>query len=83
MRPGSLGWWSAKVRQARRHVAATITARERDSLVAWLRPAELAIFDGNPHLARWFITRVNPAELAPAERPVWLGLVLKLDLRRT
>jgi len=45
--------------------------------------AELAIFDGNPHLARWFITRVNPAELAPAERPVWLGLVLKLDSRRT
>jgi hypothetical protein len=45
MRPGSPGWWGTKVRQARRHVGARVGRRERDSLGAWLRPAELALFD--------------------------------------
>ena len=45
MTPGSLGWWAAKVRQARRHVGARVEARERDSISAWLTPEELALFD--------------------------------------
>jgi hypothetical protein len=46
MRAGSTVWWAAKIRQARRHLAARVEARERESLAAWLRPAELALFDG-------------------------------------
>ena len=46
MRPGSLGWWAAKVRQARRHVGARVEAREREALSTWLTPSELALFDG-------------------------------------
>jgi hypothetical protein len=46
MRPGSGGWWAAKVRQARRHVGARVEARERDAVSTWLTPAELALFDG-------------------------------------
>jgi len=46
MRPGSIGWWAAKVRQARRHVGARVEASERDLVVGWLTPAELALFDG-------------------------------------
>ncbi|HEV2006568.1 MAG TPA: hypothetical protein VGQ85_08145 [Candidatus Limnocylindrales bacterium] len=46
MRPGSIGWWAGKVRQTRRHLTARVSPRERQDLAAWLRPAELAIFDG-------------------------------------
>jgi len=45
MRPGSIGWWAAKVRQARRHLGARVSPRERDSLRAWLSPDQLALFD--------------------------------------
>jgi hypothetical protein len=45
MAPGSLAWWLGKIRQARRHVFASVQARERDSLLPWLTPAQLAVFD--------------------------------------
>jgi hypothetical protein len=45
VRPGSIGWWAAKVRQARRHVAARVSPAEREAVAAWLRPRELALFD--------------------------------------
>lgn len=45
MRPGSAGWWAGKIRQAKRHVLARVSARERDSLAAWLSPAQLVVFD--------------------------------------
>ncbi len=46
MRPGSIGWWAGKVRQARRHMSARVSPRERQDIAKWLSPAELAIFDG-------------------------------------
>lgn len=46
MRPGSAGWWSGKVRQARRHLGARVGGDERAALDGWLSPAELALFDG-------------------------------------
>ena len=46
MKPGSAGWWVGKVRQTKRHVLARVPARERDSVAAWLSPAQLAVFDG-------------------------------------
>jgi len=46
VRPGSIGWWVAKARQARRHVGAKVTPRERDAIAAWLSPAQLALYDG-------------------------------------
>ena len=46
MRQGSIGWWAAKVRQARRHLTARVSPRERAEAAQWLRPAELEIFDG-------------------------------------
>lgn len=42
---GSLGWWSAKVRQFRHHVAARVRPEERSGLTAWLTPAQLSLFD--------------------------------------
>jgi hypothetical protein len=45
MSPGSPGWWIGKVRQARRHMTARVSPRERDAVAAWLRPAELGLFD--------------------------------------
>jgi len=45
VRPGSAGWWAGKIRQAKRHVLARVPARERDPLVTWLSPAQLAVFD--------------------------------------
>lgn len=45
MRPGSIAWWLGKMRQARRHVLARVGPGERDALLAWLTPAELALFD--------------------------------------
>jgi hypothetical protein len=45
MNPGSAGWWLTKARQTRRHLLARVAPRERDSLVAWLVPAQLAVFD--------------------------------------
>jgi hypothetical protein len=41
-----VAWWAGKVRQTRRHLTARVAPRERDSLVAWLTPAQLALFDG-------------------------------------
>jgi hypothetical protein len=46
VRPGSIGWWAAKVRQARRHVGARVAPRERDAIAVWLTAAQLALFDG-------------------------------------
>ena len=45
MRAGSSAWWVTKVRQTKRHLLARVPARERDAVAAWLRPAELAVFD--------------------------------------
>lgn len=46
MRPGSLAWWAAKVRQTKRHVLARVAAPERAALTGWLTPAQLEVFDG-------------------------------------
>lgn len=45
MRPGSIGWWAAKVRQARGHVSARVSPREREAVAAWLSPEQLGLFD--------------------------------------
>lgn len=44
-RARTLGWWSTKVRQFRRHVFARVAAGEREALTAWLTPAQLGLFD--------------------------------------
>ena len=46
MRPGSVAWWAAKIRQTKRHLLAHVPARERGAVAAWLNPAQLAVFDG-------------------------------------
>ena len=38
-------WWADKTRQVGRHLRARVTPAERESLVAWLTPAQLATFD--------------------------------------
>jgi hypothetical protein len=45
MRAGSAAWWAAKIRQARRHVAARVEPAERAELATWLSPAQLTLFD--------------------------------------
>lgn len=45
MSAGSLPWWAGKVRQARRHVTARVRPDERTALLAWLSPAQLALFE--------------------------------------
>jgi len=40
-----VSWWGSKVRQTRAHIAATVSAAERDGLAAWLTPAQLAVYD--------------------------------------
>jgi HD domain len=37
--------WGRKARQFRAHLAARVTAAERETLAAWLRPEELEVFD--------------------------------------
>ena len=39
------GWWPTKVRQAIRHVAGRVDARERRQLETWLSEPQLALFD--------------------------------------
>lgn len=34
------------MRQTKRHLLARVAPRERDSLISWLAPAQLAVFDG-------------------------------------
>ena len=46
MRPGSAAWWLTKVRQTKRHLLARVSPRERDTVAAWLTPAQLSMFDG-------------------------------------
>lgn len=43
MRP--LRFWAGKARQFRAHLLARVTPEERESLAAWTRPEELALFD--------------------------------------
>jgi hypothetical protein len=45
-----LSWWAPKVRQTRAHIAATVSAAEREGLATWLTPAQLAVFE-SMHLA--------------------------------
>jgi hypothetical protein len=45
VRPGSVAWWAAKLRQTRRHLLARVPAAERAPLIDWLTPAQLAVFD--------------------------------------
>ncbi len=40
-----VSWWASKVRQLRQHLGARVTPQERAGLAAWLRPAELALFE--------------------------------------
>jgi HD domain len=40
-----MSWWARKGRQFLRHLTARVRPDERASLAAWLRPAELALFD--------------------------------------
>lgn len=40
-----MGWWATKVRQAQRHVAGRVSPEERHALAAWLRPAQLQLFE--------------------------------------
>jgi hypothetical protein len=40
-----LSWWGPKVRQTRAHLAATVSAAEREGLVTWMTPAQVAVFD--------------------------------------
>jgi hypothetical protein len=44
VKPGSSAWWLAKMRQARRHLLARVTDRERDGVAAWLTASQLAVF---------------------------------------
>lgn len=44
MRPGSTGWWLAKIRQTKRHLLANVSERERDAVAGWLTPVQLAVF---------------------------------------
>ncbi len=39
------GWWATKIRQFRSHVGARVADGERDALIAWITPAQLALFD--------------------------------------
>ena len=43
-------WWAAKVRQTVTHVRARVKPAERDGLVTWLSPAQLAVFE-SMHIA--------------------------------
>jgi hypothetical protein len=45
VRPGSVAWWAAKIRQTKRHVLARVSAPERAAMADWLTPAQLAVFD--------------------------------------
>jgi hypothetical protein len=38
-------WWADKTRQVAAHLRARVGSEERSALTAWLRPAELALFD--------------------------------------
>jgi hypothetical protein len=38
-------WWGVKVRQTRAHLLARVRRAEREALVPWTTPAELALFD--------------------------------------
>jgi hypothetical protein len=38
-------WWASKARQFRSHVAARVTAPERDGLASWLTAPQLELFD--------------------------------------
>ncbi|MEO8438137.1 MAG: hypothetical protein ABI562_06720 [Chloroflexota bacterium] len=41
----SASWWGSRTRQFRAHLRASVTPEERAALVAWISPAQLAIFD--------------------------------------
>jgi hypothetical protein len=43
-----ISWWARKAGQLGRHVAARVRPVERAALAEWLRPAQLALFDGMP-----------------------------------
>jgi hypothetical protein len=44
-RAGGAGWWAGKVRQFGGHIRARVERSEREALVAWLTPVQLAAFD--------------------------------------
>ena len=39
------GWWAGKARQFVRHLTGRVTRDERAALAAWLRPAQLELFE--------------------------------------
>ncbi|HEY7969204.1 MAG TPA: hypothetical protein VID95_04360 [Candidatus Limnocylindrales bacterium] len=41
----AVDWWADKTRQALAHARARVDPAEREQLVSWLRPSELALFD--------------------------------------
>ena len=42
--------------------------------------AELSEFDGNREMARWYLNRVDPAELPPQRLTAWMGLAHRVEM---
>jgi hypothetical protein len=43
--PSTASWWGNRTRQFRAHLRARVASEERAALVAWIAPAQLALFD--------------------------------------
>jgi hypothetical protein len=41
--------------------------------------AELSLFEGNRELARWFLNRIEPAQLSPEQSADWLALLHRVE----
>ena len=41
----AISWWARKARRFRKHLVARVSPQERRDLAAWMRSAELAVFD--------------------------------------
>ena len=41
--------------------------------------AELSLFEGNREMARWFLSRTEPAQLLPERRTAWLALLRRVE----
>jgi hypothetical protein len=41
--------------------------------------AELSLFEGNREMARWFLNRIEPAQLSPQQSADWLALLHRVE----
>jgi Flp pilus assembly protein TadD len=80
--PATLGWMAEELANTFGKPALVAIRPLLSNEVLLTRPlfaAELSLFEGNREMARWFLNRIEPAQLSPERSASWLALLHRVE----